>query len=153
VLPLLCSQHCINVTLIWGNWTLSVLVAHKHSYHKNSHINNYFVSYGLLPLCHSNINYCYIWCYNNPFFQGLYSIFGLPKGNRFFILGLSVVLLHLFFFCFFTLMLVSEQFILPFSYCFYDFSSGCPFPLTLFLHQLFVGGSNTLVDFTGREMT
>ena len=48
-----------------------------------------------------------------PFLLGLYSILGLPKANRFFLSGLSVVLLHLFF-SFFTLLFVGEQFFLYF---------------------------------------
>jgi hypothetical protein len=55
-------------------------------------------------------------------------------------------------FFFFTLLLVSEQFILYFFYWCTFFSSRCSFPLTLYLHALFVGGSNSSVDFTGRDM-
>ena len=86
-------------------------------------------------------------------FSGLYSIFGLPRANCFFSfepIGCAAAPFNILFF-FFTLLLVSEQFILYF-FTGAPFSSRCSFPLTLYLHALFVGGSNSSVDFTGRDM-
>jgi hypothetical protein len=98
--------------------------------------------------------YCFR-CYNNTFFTGLYSIFELPKANCFFFFWAyrlcAAAPFNILFF-FFTLLLVSEQFILYFFYWCTFFSSRCSFPLTLYLHALFVGGSNSSVDFTGRDM-
>ena len=54
-------------------------------------------------------------------------------------------------FFFFILLLVSEQFI-HYFFTGAPFPSRYSFPLTLYLHALFVGGSNSSVNFTGRDM-
>jgi len=157
VLPLLCSQHVCQ--LYECNFNLGglgfVCVGGTQTQHKNSHLNNYFVSYGLLPLCHSNINYCYIWCYNNPFSRDFILFLGFLKVIVFSFgtISCAAAPFNNFFFCFFTLLLVSEQFILPFSYFFLWFFTQLSFSIDIFFcMNCLHGGSNTLVDFTGREM-